>query len=121
MRSQLTPTPAFAVFLSTAPKSNSKKWLSKQLGSVNLNTETQRAFAGGGALLAHLIVQDDTVMQTQDDAAFGHGIRSYAKNGLVKKWSQGLVDTMIDAGWVDAAQDEDQWAVRCWQPVPAQQ
>jgi FAD/FMN-containing dehydrogenase len=24
-------------------------------------------------------------------------VRSYAKNGMVKEWSQGLVDTMIDA------------------------
>ena len=31
------------------------------------------------------------------DVPFGHGIRSYAKNGMVKEWSQGLVDTMIEA------------------------
>jgi len=42
-------------------------------------------------------MQDYTVMQTQEDAAFGHGIRSYAKNGMVKEWTQELVDTMIDA------------------------
>ncbi len=42
-------------------------------------------------------VQDYMVMQTINDVAFGHGIRSYAKNGMVKNWSQGLVDTLIDA------------------------
>ena len=42
-------------------------------------------------------MQDYTVMQTQEDAAFAHGIRSYAKNGMVKEWSQDLVDTMIEA------------------------
>ena len=42
-------------------------------------------------------MQDYTVMQTQEDAAFGHGIRSYAKNGMVKEWTQELVDTMIES------------------------
>jgi hypothetical protein len=42
-------------------------------------------------------MQDYTVMQTQEDAAFGHGIRSYAKNGMVREWTQELVDTMIEA------------------------
>jgi FAD/FMN-containing dehydrogenase len=44
-----------------------------------------------------VIVQDYMVMQTINDVAFGHGIRSYAKNGMVKEWSQGLVDALIDA------------------------
>ena len=44
-----------------------------------------------------VMVQDYTVMQTNLDAAFGHGVRSYAKNGMVKEWSQGLVDSIIDA------------------------
>jgi hypothetical protein len=44
-----------------------------------------------------VIAQDYTVLQTNLDVAFGHGIRSYAKNGMVKEWTQGLVDTMIDA------------------------
>jgi FAD/FMN-containing dehydrogenase len=44
-----------------------------------------------------VVVQDYTVMQTNNDAAFGHGIRSYAKNGMVKQWSQGLIDTMLEA------------------------
>ena len=42
-------------------------------------------------------MQDYTVMQTQEDAAFGHGIRSYAKNGMVKEITQELVDTMLEA------------------------
>ena len=42
-------------------------------------------------------MQDYTVMQTQEDAAFGHGVRSYAKNGMVKEVTQGLVDAMIDS------------------------
>lgn len=42
-------------------------------------------------------VQDYMVMQTVNDVAFGHGIRSYAKNGMVREWSQGLVDALIDA------------------------
>lgn len=42
-------------------------------------------------------VQDYMFMQTMNDAAFGHGIRSYAKNGMVKEWSQGLVDALLDA------------------------
>jgi FAD/FMN-containing dehydrogenase len=42
-------------------------------------------------------MQDYMVMQTGDDVAMAHGVRSYAKNGMVKEWTQGLVDTMIDA------------------------
>ena len=42
-------------------------------------------------------VQDYMIMQTMSDVAFGHGIRSYAKNGMVKEWSQGLVDALLDA------------------------
>jgi len=41
-------------------------------------------------------MQDYMVMQTQEDAAFGHGIRSYIKNGMVKEVSQGLIDTLLD-------------------------
>ena len=32
-----------------------------------------------------------------EDATTAHGIRSYAKNGMVKEFTQGLVDDMIDA------------------------
>jgi len=42
-------------------------------------------------------MQDYLVMQTQEDVAFGHGVRSYIKNGMVSEISQGLVDAMIDA------------------------
>jgi hypothetical protein len=44
-----------------------------------------------------VIAQDYTVLQTNLDVPFGHGIRSYAKNGMVKEWTQELVDTMIEA------------------------
>jgi hypothetical protein len=42
-------------------------------------------------------LQDYMVLQTINDVAFGHGVRSYAKNGMVKEWSQGLVDALVDA------------------------
>jgi len=42
-------------------------------------------------------VQDYMVMQTAEDGMVAHGVRSYAKNGMVREWSQGLVDAMIDA------------------------
>jgi len=42
-------------------------------------------------------VQDYLVMQTQEDAAFGHGVRSYAKSGMVKEITQPLIDAIIEA------------------------
>jgi FAD/FMN-containing dehydrogenase len=51
----------------------------------------------GKPVMDGVTVQDYMVMQTQEDALLAHGIRSYAKNGMVKEWSQGLVDTIIDA------------------------
>ncbi|MGA8203812.1 MAG: FAD-binding protein [Woeseiaceae bacterium] len=42
-------------------------------------------------------VQDYMVMQTQEDEAFGPGIRSYAKNGFVREFNQGLVDAMLES------------------------
>ena len=42
-------------------------------------------------------MQDYMVMQTQEDVSFGHGVRSYAKNGMVKEITQELVDAMLDA------------------------
>jgi FAD/FMN-containing dehydrogenase len=42
-------------------------------------------------------VQDYSILQTVNDVPFGHGIRSYAKNGMVKQWSQELIDTMLEA------------------------
>ncbi|HLT91156.1 MAG TPA: FAD-binding oxidoreductase [Woeseiaceae bacterium] len=44
-----------------------------------------------------LKVQDYMVMQTQEDATFSHGIRSYAKNGMVKEITPELVDAMIES------------------------
>ena len=51
----------------------------------------------GKPLVDDVKVQDYMIMQTSEDVAFGHGIRSYAKNGMVKEWTQGLVDALIDA------------------------
>jgi hypothetical protein len=51
----------------------------------------------GSPIQDGVVVQDYMVMQTMFDVPFGHGIRSYAKNGMVKEWTQGLVDTMLDA------------------------
>ncbi len=48
-----------------------------------------------------ITMQDYTVMQTQEDATFAHGVRSYAKNGMVKEFTQGLVDTMLEAFVLD--------------------
>ena len=42
-------------------------------------------------------VQDYKVTQTQEDATTAHGIRSYAKNGMVGEFTQALVNDMIDA------------------------
>jgi FAD/FMN-containing dehydrogenase len=42
-------------------------------------------------------VQDHMFLQTINDAIFHHGIRSYAKNGMIKEWSQGLVDALVDS------------------------
>ena len=42
-------------------------------------------------------VQDYMVMQTQEDAAFGHGVRSYIKNGMVKEITQDLLNAMLES------------------------
>jgi FAD/FMN-containing dehydrogenase len=42
-------------------------------------------------------VQDYMVMQTQEDATFAHGIRSYAKNGMAKKVSPELVTQLVES------------------------
>ncbi len=42
-------------------------------------------------------MQDYMVMQTQEDATFAHGIRSYAKNGMVKAISPELVNQLLDS------------------------
>jgi hypothetical protein len=41
-------------------------------------------------------LQDYMVMQTQEDEAFGHGVRSYIKNGMVEEFSTELADVMIE-------------------------
>ena len=53
--------------------------------------------AVGTPLVDGVKAQDYMVMQTSSDVAFGHGIRSYAKNGLVREWTQSLVDALLDA------------------------
>ena len=47
-------------------------------------------------------LQDYKVMQTWEDATFAHGVRSYAKNGMVKEFTQELVDTMLDSFVADS-------------------
>jgi hypothetical protein len=42
-------------------------------------------------------LKDYMVMQTQEDALAHHGIRSYAKNGMVKETTPAFVDAMIEA------------------------
>ena len=42
-------------------------------------------------------VQDYMVMQTQEDGTWAHGIRSYAKNGMVSEITPALIDAMIES------------------------
>jgi hypothetical protein len=42
-------------------------------------------------------LQDYMIIQTAEDGVMAHGVRSYAKNGMVKAWSQQLVDRLIGA------------------------
>jgi hypothetical protein len=51
----------------------------------------------GSPIMDGVTVQDYTVLQTINDVAFGHGVRSYAKNGMVKEWTQGLVDAIVES------------------------
>jgi hypothetical protein len=50
----------------------------------------------GSPVVDGIMVQDYSVLQTINDVAFGHGIRSYAKNGMVKQWSQELINAMLE-------------------------
>ena len=59
--------------------------------------EIEALRAVGKPVVDDVKVQDYMLMQTKDDVAFGHGIRSYAKNGMAREWTQGLVDTLVDA------------------------
>lgn len=47
-------------------------------------------------------MQDYMVMQTQEDALLHHGVRSYAKNGMLKEITPAVVDAMIEAYRPDA-------------------
>jgi len=51
----------------------------------------------GNPLADTVAVKDYMELQTINDVPFHHGIRSYAKSGMIRAWTQGLVDTMIDA------------------------
>ncbi|MDH3415401.1 MAG: FAD-binding oxidoreductase, partial [Gammaproteobacteria bacterium] len=51
----------------------------------------------GSPIMDGVTVQDYTVLQTINDVAFGHGVRSYAKNGMVKEWTQGLVNAIVES------------------------
>ncbi len=42
-------------------------------------------------------VQDYRMMQTWEDGTFHHGIRSYAKNGMVREITPDLVDAMLES------------------------
>lgn len=42
-------------------------------------------------------VQDYMVMQTQEDAALAHGIRSYAKSGMAREFTPELVDSLLES------------------------
>jgi FAD/FMN-containing dehydrogenase len=44
-----------------------------------------------------IAVQDYMIMQTQEDALAHHGIRSYAKNGMVGEITPAFIDAMIEA------------------------
>ena len=51
--------------------------------------------------VAGVSMQDYMVMQTQEDVAFGHGVRSYIKSGMVSEVTQGLVDAMLESFTAD--------------------
>ena len=51
----------------------------------------------GKPVMNGVAMNDYMMMQTQEDASFGHGVRSYAKNGMVKEFTPELVDAMIEA------------------------
>ena len=49
-------------------------------------------------------LNDYMVMQTQEDATLAHGIRSYAKSGMVGEITPAFVDAMLDAYQADPRQ-----------------
>ncbi len=50
-----------------------------------------------GSLEDGIRFQDYMVLQTQADAAFEHGIRSYAKSGMTLVFSDSLADALVDS------------------------
>lgn len=42
-------------------------------------------------------LNDYMMMQTQEDATLAHGLRSYAKNGMVERITPALIDAMIES------------------------
>lgn len=42
-------------------------------------------------------IQDYMVMQTMEDGTWAHGVRSYAKNGMVREITPALVDALIES------------------------
>jgi FAD/FMN-containing dehydrogenase len=59
--------------------------------------ELEPLFRIGSPIDPGVKVQDYMVMQTGEDVSFGHGIRSYAKSGMVKDISHDLLDTIAGA------------------------
>jgi len=59
--------------------------------------ELEPLFKIGSPIDPGVKVQDYMVMQTQEDIAFGHGVRSYAKSGMAKEISHELLNTMLEA------------------------
>ena len=51
----------------------------------------------GSPLENGVAMNDYMMMQTQEDATFAHGVRSYAKNGMVKEFSHELVDALLES------------------------
>jgi FAD/FMN-containing dehydrogenase len=50
----------------------------------------------GKPVVDGVVVQDYMVMQTGEDGLLAHGIRSYAKNGMVKNWTPALIDALVE-------------------------
>jgi hypothetical protein len=55
----------------------------------------------GSPVVDGIMVQDYMVMQTQEDATFAHGIRSYAKSGMVREITPELIDAMLGSFQAD--------------------
>lgn len=51
----------------------------------------------GKPLESNVAVKDYMIMQTQEDALLAHGIRSYAKSGMVKEMTKDLARAMVES------------------------